>query len=97
MATVADLVADINDYVVEDGDGKEGAFGKAVGGASRALLQLKAVKTTVTRVKKELLAQLGEEESESRDEYLDDHFVRHFLDAKEFLVAGKRSKTRGVE
>ena len=35
MATVADLVAAIKDYVVEDGDGNEGAFEKAVGGASR--------------------------------------------------------------
>ena len=85
MATVAALVAAIKDYVVEDGDGNEGAFEKAVGGASRALLQLKALKTTVTLAKKELLAELGEDESESRDEYLE-HFVQHFLDAKEFIV-----------
>jgi hypothetical protein len=71
--------------MLEDGDGKGGAFEKAVGGASRALLQLKALKTTVTLAKKELLAELGEDESESRDEYLE-HFVQHFLDAKEFIV-----------
>jgi len=72
--------------VISDGDGEVSALENCVTAACPGLFKLKPVKTTVGRLRTELMQELGESSSEGeRDDFMQ-HFVVHFLERKEFLA-----------
>jgi hypothetical protein len=85
-SSINGLAKAIKGFVISDGDGEVSALENCVTAACPGLFKLKPVKTTVGRLRTELMQELGESSSEGeRDDFMQ-HFVVHFLERKEFLA-----------